>query len=237
MLELFEFTFSLINLFPTILLLLVVVYWITVFVGLLDISSLDFDVDTDVDVDVDVDIDVDVDVDVHADIDVDTDVDADAEVDLGHVAPNFFIKSLAFFNIGKVPFMIFLSVLVIPLWLFTILINYYLGVNSIFISFALFFPIFFVSMFIAKIITQPLAKMFTKMDEATGLPEEFAGKVAKVRISLDEKSNGQIEIVRDGATAILSARSTKGKIESGKSVLIIDYIEESKHYIVEEFDD
>ena len=220
MLELFEFSFSLINIIPTILLMLIVIYWITVFVGLLDISFLDFDVDMDVD----------------ADIDIDADVDTETGVSISGV-PNFFVKSLVFFNIGKVPFMIFLSVFAISLWLFTILTNYYLNTDSVLISFAYAVPIFIVSMFFAKIITQPLAKMFHNIDQATGLPEEFTGKIGKARINLDAKYNGQIEILRDGSTAILSARTTKGKIATGKSVLIIDYIEEGKYYIVEEFED
>ncbi len=225
MIELFDFSFSLINIFPTTLLVLVIIYWITVLFGFLSVSSFDFDVDTDVDIDVDVDIDA----------DVDTDVNSNLEIGLD--APNFFTKSILFLNIGKVPFMIFLSSLAIPLWFTTILTNYYLKIDSILIAFSLFIPLLIINLFFAKIITQPIAGMFKKIDEATGLPEVFTGKIGKARIELDEKSNGQIEIVRDGATAILTARSTKGKIEAGKSILIIDYIKEEKYYLVEQFDE
>ena len=183
-------------------------------------------------------MDVDVNVDADIDIDVDTDVDiAHADTGSALVAPNFFIKSLLFFNIGKIPFMIFLSALVIPFWASSIIINYYLHIESTLISLLLLIPILFANLFIAKLITQPIARMFKKMDAATGEPEKFAGKIAKVRITLNENSNGQIELKRDGATAILSARSTKGKIKAGQSVLIIDSIKEKKYYIVEEYDD
>ena len=47
---LFEFALSGVNLIPTILLGLVIVYWITVILGLIDIDVLDFDIDLDLDV-------------------------------------------------------------------------------------------------------------------------------------------------------------------------------------------
>jgi len=51
--ELLEFAFSGINIIPTILLIFIVVYWLIVVVGIVDVDSLDIDVDSDVDLDVD----------------------------------------------------------------------------------------------------------------------------------------------------------------------------------------
>ncbi|MBN2891027.1 MAG: NfeD family protein [Bacteroidales bacterium] len=240
MIELFKYSFSLSNIIPSILLVLILVYWGTVFIGLLDLNSFDFDIDTDVDIDVDVDVDVDIDTHIDIDTHVETgsDFDMHSEVDAsgGHIGePNFFIKSLLYFNIGKMPFMAFLSILSLPLWSITILTNYYLGIENFFISILLFIPVFFVSMFLAKFLSNPIAKMFQKIDAHSGVAEKFHGKTALVRITLSEDSDGQIEIVRNGATAYLTARSTKGTIEAGQEVLIIDYLKEEKYYIVEPY--
>ena len=80
--ELLQAAFSPPNIVFTTLLLVVLLYWASVFMGLLDMGS--FDVDLDVDLDVDVDIDA--------------DVDADADVSAGGIA-----GILHFFNVGQVP--------------------------------------------------------------------------------------------------------------------------------------
>ena len=46
---LFEFAFKGVNLIPTILFILILVYWITVIIGVLDFDFLDFDMDFDLD--------------------------------------------------------------------------------------------------------------------------------------------------------------------------------------------
>ncbi|MBN2663050.1 MAG: DUF1449 family protein [Bacteroidales bacterium] len=233
MVELFKYSFSLSNIIPSVFLVLILIYWGTVFIGLLDLSSFDFDIDTHVDIDVDVDthIDIDTHVETGSEFDMNSEVDAS-----GHIGePNFFIKSLQFFNIGKIPFMVFLSILSLPLWTITILTNYYLGIEKFFISLLMFIPALIVSMFLAKFISNPIAKMFKKIDAHSGVPEKFKGKTAFVRITLSEDSDGQIEIVRNGATAYLTARSISGTIETGQEVLIIDYLEEEKYFIVEPY--
>ena len=226
--ELFEFSFSLINLIPTLLLVFVFLYWLTVLFGFLDMSSLDFDVDTDVDIDADIDVDA----DVHLDADVDSHAHGVEGVASG---ANFFVKTLVFFNVGRVPFMILLSFIVLPLWLITLYTNYYLGITNFLIAILFFIPILLVSMFFAKIISSPLAKIFKNMDEEMGKPEDFTGMVGTVRITVDDDSDGQIEIIRKGSTVVLTARAIKGQISPGKKVLVIDFLEDKKYYLVEPF--
>ena len=88
--ELLQAAFSTPNIVFTVLLLVVMLYWVSVFMGLLDMGSFDVDIDVDMDVDVDVDIDA--------------DVDADAEVTGGGLA-----GILHFFNLGQVPFMVIMN--------------------------------------------------------------------------------------------------------------------------------
>ena len=57
MLEFFNTVFSPANVISSGLLMLVVVYWITVMLGAIDLDFLDFDIDIDGDVDMDADID------------------------------------------------------------------------------------------------------------------------------------------------------------------------------------
>lgn len=131
--------------------------------------------------------------------------------------------------------MIFLTALTLPLWLISIYVNYYLKVENVSSSLALLIPVILVSMFVAKIITQPLARIFEKIDEDTGTIEDFKGKLAITRIAIDKQFDGQIELENRGATIVLHARTYGNKIDVGEQVLIIDYIENDKIYIVETF--
>ena len=55
MIELISIAFSPLNIVFTVLLILIVLYWITVILGVLDVDLFDIDFDTDVDVDAEVD--------------------------------------------------------------------------------------------------------------------------------------------------------------------------------------
>ena len=132
--ELLEFSFSGINIIPTVLLIFVFIYWLIVIMGVIDIDTLDFDLDMDADVD----------------------VDGDFEVDgLSSV--------LAFFNIGQMPLMIFVTFFTIPLWTCTLLVNDFIGHNSILIGALILFGVGFGCLFVAKFLTIPIAKLYKKV--------------------------------------------------------------------------
>lgn len=98
----------------------------------------DFDADVDVDVDVGVDVDADVDFDADVDVGVDADVGLDADADVGVDADadagidahaglehGLFMDFLAFFNLGKVPFMSILLILFFTFGLTGVIVNFY----------------------------------------------------------------------------------------------------------------
>ncbi len=215
--ELLEYSFSTINIIPTGLLIFILLYWLIVILGFIGTDAIDVDLDID------------------ANVDMDVDVDTDIDVDAG--GANIFISALDFFNVGRVPLMVLLSFIALPLWFIVLNVNDFLGIETFALAAALLIPEFFISLLIAKILTNPLAKMFKKIDTETGTPTDFTGKIAEVRVWLDKTSDGQIALDHKGATVVLTARSIKNRIEQNKKVLIIDYIEKEQHYIVEEFND
>jgi len=240
--EIFEFAFSSINLIPTCLLLFVALYWLVVLFGLLDIGHVELDADHDVHVDIDMHADV----DIHADVDVDTDVDVHADVDTDiHVdahggeitsdGPGGFMQSLIFFNVGKVPLLVLLSFFAVPLWFLTLIVNYYLKVDSFGMSLLLLIPEIIVSLFIAKFTSTPIAQLFRKIEESTGKATDFTGKTATARFDMDENKLGHIEIDEKGKNIVLHARCEISKIAKGERVLIIEFIKEENYYLVEPF--
>lgn len=228
--ELFEAALSGVNMIPTVLLLLILVYWIFVIIGAMDMDVINVDFDSDVDVDVDVDVEADVDID--ADADVDTDVEAH---DIGSVA--FLNSILTFFNLGKIPFMVWLSFLIIPMWVISILFNHYLHNSSFLISSVALIPNVVVSLLVSKVLTTPIAAIFEKMKKNDDDHFKYTGKVCTVLMQASHDRFGQAEIKRDGNTYRVNILTKEDSIilDKGDTALIIEFIPEKKCYLVEPY--
>ncbi len=204
--ELFEAAMASYNIAPTFLMLFVSFYWIIVMFGAIDMDALDID------------------------IDLDADLDADADVEIGGVA-----STLSFFNIGHMPFMVFLSFWALPVWVIAILSNHYLGNTSLLIGLALLIPNFIVSLFVAKILTTPIAKFFMKLkreDEAV----RPVGKMCTVILPIVEDKIGQAEIKVNGTSVLISAKTKDGSsMLKGDTALVIEHQKEKNIFIIESY--
>lgn len=237
--ELFDVSFSLVNIIPSALLIFILLYWITVFIGLIDIKTIDVNVDSHVDIDHDLHVDTDihhdvhVEHDVHVDHDIDADVHHDTHIETDHISVNWFNQLLVFFNLGRIPFMVYLSFLILPMWIISVISNYYLNSNNSFLqSLLLFIPNFFVSLFIAKFLTTPFVRIFEKLDNAKS--DTIVGKTGKVILPVSSDKYGQIEVIYEGSPIILTAKTSHElSISKGEEVLIIDFFKDKKCYIVE----
>lgn len=249
--ELIEAAFSSVNIFPTILFGLIILYWLFVFIGALDMDFLNFDVEGDVDMDVDVDADIDVevdadleidadaDVDVDADADVGADVDADADTDIGEVEGGVLISLnsvLSFFNLGKVPFMILMSFFTLSMWVISISVNHILGNQSTLFSLVLLIPNIILSLIISKVLTTPFAMIYTRMAKNNDDNFKYQGNMCKMIMPATDTKIGQAEINDRGNTFRVNVLTKEGtKIEKGESGLIINYIASKKCYLVEPY--
>jgi hypothetical protein len=211
--ELFNATFSLINIIPTVLLMFIVAYWLLVIFGALDISSFDFDIDADME------------------------FDADAEIDAtGDVSVSWLNNVLSFFNIDKIPLMVFMTLWIIPVWFVSIMANHILG-NSIFLfSIVLLIPNLIVCLLIAKPLTYPFIRLFTYLDKDSESSQVLLGKVGKVIIGGSSDKMGQGEVIVEGSNYRLNIKTKTGEIKKGEQILVVNYLSDLKHYIVEPYE-
>ena len=232
MIELYREAISPPNLLYTLLLGLVMIYWLTVIIGALDLDFLDIHLDADVDVDVDVDIDVD------ADVDVDTDVDKDVETDVGGGGgAGWFLHSIAFFNVGSVPFMVFMSILILSMWTSSVMMNYYFGNPYSWFFIAFLIPNLVVSLFITKALTTPLKGIHKKMNQQGVSKKELVGKTCKVTLEVVPGKTGQAEIYYKEKNFLLKIRAENDiPISKGSQVLVVEYDPEKDFYLVTPFD-
>lgn len=215
MTELFHATFSAVNIIPAILLTFVLFYWLLVILGALDISSFDFDVDIEAEVE----------------FDADAAADATSEADI-----SWFNNVLSFFNIDKIPLMVFITFWAIPLWAISVMFNHLIGNESFIISSLFLIPNIIISALIAKPLTLPFVKIFAALTDQAEGTQDLLGQIGKVRVGATDSKMGQGDVNIDGSNYRLNIKTKNGKILRGQQFLVVNYIKEGGFYIAEPYE-
>lgn len=211
--EFIELIFNGANVVPTALLLFLLIYWLIVIFGVLGTDFLDID------------------------LDMDADADADADMDGSSSDVSWINNALTFFNLGKIPLMIWLSFVVFPMWFIVVNVNSFLGNSSFLLGLLILLPALFVSMFLAKFFTWPFVKFFEKIDEESK-EKDIIGQIGTVILPASESSKGQAEVNYNGSFLRFYIITGKNKsVQKGQSVLFIQHLPESDLYLVEPYNE
>jgi len=231
------------NAVMTVIMAVLVVYWL--FVLLLGVGLEDLDLGFDFDVNVpdvnvpDTDVpDVSVDApDAGADVsEVDGDIDtADSENEaVAENSPGFFMKFLNFLNVGRVPFMLILSIFKLFTWIgsliTTSLINVTTwGLTSVFIL----IPIMIIAIFFTKFATNPMVKFFKEIGYKGEEEIDFLGRSGKMLSSIKGEKIGIAEFLIEKNPIKLNVKSLDGaEIKYGEYVVVMDESDDKKYYLV-----
>lgn len=215
MIELLRLAIAPQHLLYSILLLLVLVYWITVFLGALDLHFLDAHHDAD----------------VHPDAHDGTDAHAH-----GGEAGGLLSEALGFFNFGQVPFMVFATFLVLFLWTGSLLADVLLG-GSIWFFLIWLLPNLLIALLFTKVFTEPFKRVFARMNAGGKTKRELVGKIGQVVTRIAPGRLGSIDIQTDDGHFLLNAVTHQDQpIEKGTQALIVEFDPERDHYVVEPFD-
>lgn len=191
------------NLPFTILLGLVVVYWLLTLLGAIGFDSADADLD----------------------------LDLNDGAHLGDLPATM----LRVVNAGAVPLTVVLSILVLALWMFSIVLNFYFNPgHSMLLAGGFFLVAFILAVVATKIITQPLVPLMRRLKAAEDTAPVL-GEVGIVRSIQIDSRYGQVEVERpDGAPALLNARlgPDSEPVPRGNPVAIISMDEASGIYLV-----
>lgn len=214
--ELLQAATSPVNILFTALLVVVLIYWLSVIIGALDISSFDFDIDHDVDIDHDID------------------VDHDTDVNSGHEA-GWFSGMLHFFNFGRIPFMVIMTFLILSMWSISILGNHYIGGNSWGFAAVLFFPNLAISLLITKILTSPLVPVFEKLNAGTE-PVDYIGLTCKLLLPATSTQMGQAEVIFEDNPLLINVKVSEDynqPILRGEEAVIVRQSSDEKYFLIE----
>jgi hypothetical protein len=207
MLELLEAAFSGVNIVYSMLLILVLIYWCIVILGVLDLDAFDLD----------------------ADVDVGGDFDLDGDIDAGVEGTEGAFSWLAFFNVGEVPIMFFVTIVALTMWVVSVQANSVLDKHATgwvadhrgLVAAALAVPNLIFALFLAKFLVLPVKKMRQRPAQVTKLE----GKVCLVTSPEVTDKYGWCETPKEEGSLILNARTQNGEIlKKGDAAEVIEHV-------------
>ena len=206
--EVLEASLAAVNLPYTVFLGLMLLYWLTVILGMLDLDLLHLDVEAQTEIEADVDT---------------------AVPGLGGIG----LAALKFFHIGTVPPMILLSFLALSLWTLALLEYHYLQQQSLLTALLLALPNGLISLAITKVVTLPLRALFTALHQERDTPDEVIGKLCVVKTTRVDTTSGQAEVPVNGAPLLLNVRTLEPEvIAKGEEALVVQFNEQDKTYVI-----
>lgn len=174
--------------------------------------------------------------DLGVDFDTDIDVGADAGVDVdGSGELSGFEKAMQYINVGKVPFMVVLSVFKFIAWIGTLVSSVALNTFSWgWKSALLLIPVFILTFFLTRLATRPLVKIYRHMGYNGEEAHDFLGRTAVMRSDISGTKIGNAELRINTDLIRINVQSKDGaSIRYNQDVTIVDEIKARNIYIVE----
>jgi len=194
--------------FPyTVLLLLILAYWIVVILGVLDIDAFDLDLGTD----------------------------ADLGGDMGGAGG---FSMLAFLNVNAVPLMLYVSIVILSMWVISVQVNQllepWLGRDNVWLATVLAVPNLIFSLLVAKFLVIPAKRFARRSAQRTPL----VGKLCHVVSMTIDENHGQCQVDLGGAPLLLSAVTREGEVlNRGDAAVIVERRDGAEGFVVTKYGD
>ena len=232
--SLIDILFSPVNGTLTVLMLILILYWLVTMV-----SGLDFDVDFDVEVDLDVDADFDTSIEGG---NVDFQDISNTQIEKEHIVGKrrkplrWWQVFLVYFNFVGLPFMFAFTCWIFIWWMLTTLIttltySYYNSFGVLIMLLAIF-P----SLIINKIFTIPFKKFFKNFNKDGDLPIDIIGRRGTCLSKIKDNKMGSAEIVVENTPLSIYIKSLNGEqINFREPILIIKQSVDKNYYYVQSY--
>ncbi|EDM26638.1 hypothetical protein LNTAR_02482 [Lentisphaera araneosa HTCC2155] len=195
------------HVFPfTVILVLMMLFWIFVILGAVDISL--FDVDVDIDADADMDID----------------------------SNGGFLKGITeFFNLAEIPLMVVLSFFTLFGWCSLIYMDSIVNSSgSSLIGWGLWVPVILLSSFLSKYISKPFGKFFKILNDDKENQTVAVGSMCILLHDTGEK-NGRGQIETQAAPIDILCYTDGEQLKKGEKALVLSWNKERRQYLVTKY--
>jgi hypothetical protein len=224
MIELMTESFRWVNLPFTVLLGIVVAYWLLVAIGLAD-SGFHGDAGSDL-------TGFNKEIDLEKEIGGGDNGGLTKDAGSGHHL-GWFGHTLTFLNVGQVPLTFVVSVLALCLWMGSLLINRYLTDGAPLLSLALIPPNFVVSLIATKFITQPFRPLFRMLLRDGPDEAPVVGQRCRIVTSVATAEFGQAEVATSGAPLLLNVRTMNdAHMARGDQAIVVRHDAEHGVYFI-----
>lgn len=169
---------------------MVVLYWLLVLFGALDFES-----------------------DLPDDLIGDGDAHGSADTSHGHGVNTggAFLSAGRFLGFSQVPLVVWLSFMVVFLWLGSLALNeWYNQTHSFGQAALLLLPNLLASLIMTKLVTLPVAKLFKAMSDADSEAEEVIGRTGVITSTEADATYGQLEISTANVPLLINVRTQPG---------------------------
>ncbi|MGV3639488.1 MAG: hypothetical protein ACO1NZ_03145 [Adhaeribacter sp.] len=164
-------------------------------------------------------------------LDLETGLEAD-----GISSVSWLNSALAFFNLGKVPLMVFFTFWALPFWVLAVLAYHY-GHAGGWLGMLLLPLWLLAALFVAKTLTAPFVRLFALLEKEPPSAAAVIGQVCTVLLPANPSQMGQASVKTDGSPLLLNVKTSAGQtLQKGETALVISYNEEHKFYLIEPYE-
>lgn len=236
MANLYDILFSEVNLVLTVLLIVLLLYWLVSMIG-----GIDFDLDFDVEVDLDPAIDAGTALDGG---NMDFQDLSNAEVNQEDVVGKrrrplkWWQVFLIYFNFVGLPFMFTFTCWIFIWWFMTALTTAVTFSYDNYFGFAIMLIAMFPALVVNKIFTTPFKGFFKNLNKNGDAPVDYLGRQGLLLSSISGDKLGNAEVKVDGNTLSVYVKSLSGDpLPYGSSILIIKRSPDQSYYLVESYNE
>lgn len=228
--DFFSLIFSGVNLPLTILVLLLLLYWLVSMAGGLD---NDFEIDADIDGDIDMGVAIE---SGHSDFEdlTNAEVNQDDLIRNKRRPLNPWQVFLVYFNFIGLPFMFTFSVFIFSWWIILLLATNVIGTANTTLGFICFIAAVIPALIFTKLFTTPFKSFFKKLNKEGDKAIDFIGRTGNSLSNIAGDKMGRAEVLVDGNPMNIYIRSLKGEpIGYNQSILIIKESPDKNFYYAE----
>ena len=230
--------FSTVNLPLSLLLIILILYWIFTM-----ISGIDFDLDFDVDIDIDTDFDLDMDAGIeggNADFEdvASTEINQEDIVGRRQKPLKWWQVFLIYFNFVGLPFMFTFTVFVFAWWFITMVTTDLTFSANHWVGVIIFILAIIPALIFTKIFTTPFKAFFAKLNKDGDQAIDFLGRKGTSLSTIKDDKMGRAEIMVNGSPMNLYIKSLHGEeIAYHQSILIIKESSDKNFFYVESYNE
>ena len=218
MIEIYQEAIRLINFPLSLLMVIVIVYWVFAIIGVLDLDILHISTDADVSGP-----------DLHVD-----GGDGDVNFEHGGGDHGALHHIFGFLHVGEAPVTVILSMLFTFMWGLSMTANHYFNKgDSIWLGLAYLIPNFLVSITATGVAVIPIASLFRKLNDEHNVKKDVVGDICTILTSRVDCESGQCEVTAEGAPITVNARTAEaGEIlTKGQKAVVVRKTDEGTYII------